>query len=75
MPQDKTSPTQPGQAADLDEQVTDDVGGVQGTSPDEDDADQASSAVTPGSPPDEPAPDAGEIEWAGQLVKKPPTPE
>ena len=55
-------------------QVTEDVGGVQGSDPDEDDAEPAAAATSTGSPPDQPAPDAGEIEWAGQVVKKPPTP-
>lgn len=60
----------------LEEQVDQDVGGVQGSP--EPDADEegapANAAATPGSPPDQPAPDAGEIEWAGQVVKKPPHP-
>jgi hypothetical protein len=58
---------------DLPEQIGEDIGGVQGTDPDEA-ANDESVAVQPGSTPDAPAPDAGEIEWAGQLVKKPPTP-
>jgi hypothetical protein len=61
--------------SDLGGQVTDDVGGVQGTAPDEDQADAAPATTSTGSPSDEPAPDAGEIEWAGQVVKKPPTPQ
>jgi hypothetical protein len=61
--------------SDLDAQVTDDVGGVQGTAPDEDQVDAAPATTSTGSPSDEPAPDAGEIEWAGQVVKKPPTPQ
>lgn len=64
-------------AGDLPEQVNDDIGGVQGTGSDEssdDDATDDTAATTPGAPADAPAPDAGEIEWAGQLVKKPPTP-
>lgn len=64
-------------AGELSEQVNDDVGGVQGTGPDElsdDDAIDGAAAIKPGAPADAPAPDAGEIEWAGQLLKKPPTP-
>ena len=60
-------------------EVTQDVGGVQGTPAAEDDAapdaDRAAGqAAEPGGPEARPAPDAGEIEWAGQLVKKPPSP-
>ena len=60
-------------------EVTQDVGGVQGTPAGEDDAapdaDQATGqAAEPGGPQARPAPDAGEIEWAGQLVRKPPSP-
>lgn len=60
-------------------EVTQDVGGVQGTPAGEDDAapdaDQATGPTAePGGPQARPAPDAGEIEWAGQLVKKPPSP-
>lgn len=60
----------------LEEQVDQDVGGVQGSpEPDADEEEApASAAVKPGSPPDQPAPDAGEIEWAGQVIKKPPHP-
>jgi hypothetical protein len=62
-------------AEDLEARVTDDLGGVQGSSPEEnDDANADASTSSLGSPADQPAPDAGEIEWAGQLVKKPPTP-
>lgn len=75
MPQEKASPNDAGKAADLDEQVTEDLGGVQGSPPEENEADAPSSAGKPGGPPDQPTPDAGEIEWAGQVVKKPPTPE
>jgi len=68
-------PTDEAAASPLEAQVTDDLGGVQGSSPDED-SDQiplASNSAS-GSPAEEPAPDAGEIEWAGQLLKKPPSP-
>lgn len=70
MPQDAGKPD----AEPLSEQVTEDLGGVQGSAPDEDGAESAPD-LPPGEPSDEPAPDAGEIEWAGQVVKKPPTPE
>lgn len=63
--QDGRSPAEP---------VTEDVGGVQGTAPDADSEGDEAAALSPGAPADEPAPDAGEIEWAGQVVKKPPTP-
>ena len=66
-PQDQQSPEP------TEEQVTEDVGGVQGTSPDED-AESNDLQLPVGEPEDRPAPDAGEIEWAGQIVKKPPTP-
>lgn len=58
---------------DLPEQVNEDIGGVQGSDPD-DDAQEPNPSIARGTTPDEPAPDAGEIEWAGQVVKKPPTP-
>jgi hypothetical protein len=75
MSPDTRAPSQ-GDASDLPEQVNDDVGGVQGTGPDELSDDEAGDgAAATGSPADEPAPDAGEIEWAGELVKKPPTPD
>jgi hypothetical protein len=75
MSPDTPTPSQD-EGGDLPEQVNDDIGGVQGTGPDElsDDDATGAAAVTPGAPADAPAPDAGEIEWAGQLVKKPPTP-
>ena len=63
--------------SDLPEQVDADIGGVQGTDPDQgsdDEAPEAAVGATPGAPADAPAADAGEIEWAGQLVKKPPAP-
>ena len=78
MPQDATDsnrsndPTQDESEAP----VTEDIGGVQGTAPDESDTDDgtASAAMNPGGPAERPAPDSGEIEWAGQVVKKPPHP-
>lgn len=57
-------------------QVEESIGGVQGGMEDE--------GRTPASPnpdaagqqsPEEQAPDAGEVEWAGQVVKKAPTPD
>lgn len=77
MLSDRPTPPQD-DGVDLSEQVNADVGGVQGTGPDElsdDDEADGAAAITPGAPADAPAPDAGEIEWAGQLVKKPPTPD
>jgi hypothetical protein len=68
-------PTDDETANALETQVTDDVGGVQGASPEEEEGlTAAAGAPLGGSTAEEPAPDAGEIEWAGQLVKKPPTP-
>jgi hypothetical protein len=59
-----------------DDAVTDDVGGVQGTAEEETsaNADGATPNIT-GVTQDQPAPDAGEIEWAGGLLKKPPAPQ
>jgi hypothetical protein len=73
--QDKPDETPADGNTGFPEHVTEDIGGVQGEAPDEDDeASGARAAAHPGAPADAPAPDAGEIEWAGQLVKKPPTP-
>jgi len=72
-PASQAAPSAAGQQEGLPAEVTQDIGAVQGTPPDEDD-DDAAAIIAPGSPADRPAPDAGEIEWAGQLVKKPPTP-
>jgi len=55
--------------------VTRDVGGVQGSPPVEGEETIAADAPKIGSPKDEPAPDAGEIEWAGGLIRKPPHPD
>lgn len=63
-------------ADEIDSEVTKDVGGVQGT--DDIDTGPESDGPNPtitGDTPEEPAPDAGEIEWAGGLVKKPPAPQ
>lgn len=60
-----------------DTSLTEQIGGVQGEKDMEAaSAPKASPAAqdAPGSPPDDPAPDAAEIEWAGGLVKKPPRP-
>lgn len=79
MSQDKPSDaaTQRPTAApqDLPERVSDDLGGVQGEAPDERADDGSIAAAEAGGPDAEPVPDAGEIEWAGQVVKKPPTPQ
>ncbi len=61
---------------EVDAPATEDIGGVQG-SPEEEDGESSadvSAAMSPGGPKDRPAPDSGEIEWAGQVVKKPPHP-
>ena len=58
------------------DEVTEDVGGVQGTAAD--DAELGPDSATPsiaGDVPEQPAPDAGEIEWAGGLLKRPPAPQ
>lgn len=62
-----------GAAGQMGEQVTQDVGGAQGSAPEEEGEQTDASPMETGSPPDRPVPDAGEIEWAGQVVKKPPT--
>jgi hypothetical protein len=60
--------------------IDEDLGGVQGTdggSAERQEAEFAAEGLAPdirGETPDQPAPDAGEIEWAGALVKKPPAP-
>jgi len=74
MSQNDPSKTPSTPATELASHVTQDIGGVQGEAPDENEADTAPATET-GSAPDEPATDSGEIEWAGQLLKKPPTPE
>lgn len=63
----------------LEEQVTEDIAGWQGVGPEDDeDAGEAEpsgdASGRKGAPADRPAPDSGEIEWAGQVVKKPPHP-
>lgn len=60
---------------DEEDAITEDIGGVQGA--DEQDAPQDATAginVPPPQTPDAPAPDAGEIEWAGGTIRKPPAP-
>jgi hypothetical protein len=79
MPQDATDPNPSNDPAqdEVDAPATEDIGGVQGTPPEEgqdDDDGTMSAAMSPGGPEDRPAPDSGEIEWAGQVVKKPPHP-
>jgi hypothetical protein len=64
----------PQDAEELDQAVTEDIGGVQGGDEDADDGEQVAQSIQPGATPDQPAPDGAEIEWAGGLVKKPPTP-
>jgi hypothetical protein len=54
--------------------VTESLGGIQGSEAQNQKV-AASAQVKPGRPLDEPAPDAGEIEWAGGVMKKPPAPE
>lgn len=60
--------------AELSSLAEESLGGVQGTSPDEE-SESSSPVAKFGVPADEPAPDAGEIEWAGPVVRKPPSPE
>ena len=57
---------------DLEGRVTDEIGGVQGGQPDDSAETQVAQSARPGAPPDQPAPDGGELEWAGALVRKPP---
>ncbi len=55
--------------------VDEDIAGVQGAPSGEEADPEATPPQVLGEPPDKPAPDAGEIEWAGQVVKKPPSPD
>ena len=60
---------------DNDDIIVEDVGGVQGS--EEEPSGPTDAGAAPDlaeEPADSPAPDAGEIEWAGALVKKPPSP-
>jgi hypothetical protein len=50
------------------------IGGVQGTSADPLSTQRPSIQSAGREPAEQNAPDAGEIEWAGQVVKKPPSP-
>lgn len=53
--------------------ITEELGGVQGSSPNEETGLLTSEPEIPsGEATEMPAPDAGEIEWAGGLIKKPP---
>ena len=61
-------------SAEIEDEVTDEIGGVQGTDDTEEQEVQPAQSARIGSVPDEPAPDGAEIEWAGGVVKKPPTP-
>ena len=55
------------------EPVTGDVGGVQGSTEEEmDDREDQVAQTAAGEGRDVAAPDAGEIEWAGEVVKKAP---
>jgi len=58
----------------LEEAVTEDVGGWQGTYPDEETEEAVGQRQKPGIVPDQPAPDGAEIEWAGGAIRKPPSP-
>ena len=60
--------------ADEEVSITEDIGGVQGTDPSKE---PEPTAPVPklGETPDRPAPDAGEIEWSGGLIKKPTVPQ
>lgn len=55
--------------------VTESIGGVQGGEEVGSGETQPTQSAAPGAAPDAPAPDGAEIEWAGALVKKPPTPK
>lgn len=64
----------PAADVDLTSATEESLGGVQGTEP-ELDSGKNTQVAKPGIPVDQPAPDSGEIEWAGQVVKKPPSPQ
>lgn len=64
----------PAKVPDLTRDVDESVAGIQGTPPRDQSGDEPAAPKTIGGPPDKPAPDSGEIEWAGQVVKKPPSP-
>ncbi|MDF2640413.1 MAG: hypothetical protein K0R64_3397 [Novosphingobium lindaniclasticum] len=71
----RESPLRPSETgADLESVTEESLGGVQGAEPGEDSGINAQVAK-PGAPADQPAPDAGEIEWAGQVIRKPPSPQ
>lgn len=59
---------------DLSSLAEESLGGVQGAAPGEE-RETSSPTAKLGIPADEPAPDAGEIEWAGQVARKPPSPQ
>lgn len=60
--------------ADLDQCVTEEIGGVQGGEDGAGPGEQVTQTAPTGTVPDQPVPDGAEIEWAGGVVKKPPTP-
>ncbi|QAY79034.1 hypothetical protein [Sphingosinicella sp. BN140058] len=59
---------------DLDQSITEEIGGVQGGGDDAGPEEQVAQSASIGTVPDAPVPDSAEIEWAGGVVKKPPTP-
>ncbi|WP_116090811.1 hypothetical protein [Sphingomonas crusticola] len=63
-------------ADEPDDEMTEDVGGVQGSEPEAAGLNLDGPAPKIASDaPEQPAPDAGEIEWAGTLLKRPPAPQ
>ena len=61
-------------SAQMEEAVTNEIGGVQGMDEKEEQGAQPAQSAPVGIVPDEPAPDGAELEWAGGVVKKPPAP-
>ncbi len=59
---------------EVDAPATEDIGGVQGTAPEDSVDSDGGAPMSPGGPADRETPDAGEIEWAEQVIKKPPHP-
>lgn len=72
---DRDQKAQESPAKDLPQQVNDDIAGVQGAAPNEDSTTPVQGAQPGQGQAKQPAPDAGEVEWAGQVVKKPPHPD
>lgn len=58
---------------DVESTVEESIGGVQGEQPDP--AQTSGAPEATGASPEETPPDSGEIEWARQVVKRPPAPE